>query len=159
VASALAATLAPGGKRILLIDADAGRAELTALLSPPEAVRPWWQVPMDEMASAVLAVDGAAGIELLPAAPVNDRQVVVETLHDTLPPVVRWARERADVVVIVGAALGDHAELASALNVVDDILVVTRLRSTPVAAVERLGERLRLRGCSPSGHVLLEHRA
>jgi succinoglycan biosynthesis transport protein ExoP len=152
----LASSLALAGRRVILIDADLRRPALASALgvrtkkgvvsvlienvSLRDALTP---VPSHGNNLALLAADYEGDwIADLFSIPAANR-------------LVEDAKELADYVIIDSPPLTEVVDALPMARMVDDVLVVVRLDSSPLAKITQLGELLAESGIKPAGFTVV----
>ena len=151
VAANLALALVEGGKRVVLVDLDVRKPELSEALNKarngggPEGEGdgtgdgPFISSARDPR------------IRLLPAAVGGSRESLMRRVTALIPEAMRVA----DYVVIDSSPLGEVSDALPVASYVDDVLVVARLRHTDRSSLQVTRDLLQRSGVVPRGLVLV----
>jgi Mrp family chromosome partitioning ATPase len=151
VAANLALALIEAGKRVVLVDLDVRKPELSQALSdasngggPDGRGVAWADGP-------IIASARDPRIRLLPAALGGSRESLMRRFSALLPE----ALQLADYVVIDSSPLGEVSDALPAASLVDDVLVVARLRHTDRSSLQVTRDLLQRSGVVARGLVLV----
>ena len=144
VAANLALGLAEAGRRVVLVDLDVRKPELS-----------------ESMGHGGDGHDGSHGpivqslrhprIQLLPATPGGSRQSLGHRVSKLLPEALRLA----DYVIIDSSPLGEVTDALPVATQVDDVIMVVRLRHSQRASLQVARDLLQRSGVTPRGLVLV----
>lgn len=151
VAANLALALVEAGKRVVLVDLDVRKPELSKALTEARN-------GADPDGRGLAAGDGPIiasardpRIHLLPAALGGSRESLMRRFSTLLPE----AKRIADYVVIDSSPLGEVSDALPVAPLVDDVLVVARLRHTDRSSLQVTRDLLQRSGVVPRGLVLV----
>lgn len=152
----LAITLASGGLRVILVDADLRRPMIASVfgVSPASGgVRELFNRGATPSEIAIPAPNFDGDLRLVLASPNNDGGV--DLLDARRVEAFLGALEHAaDVVILDSPAVTDVADALSLADRVDSVLIVTRLGQTRRDRLNELRQALAQRGVVPSGLVV-----
>jgi len=149
VAANLALALVEAGKRVVLVDLDVRKPELSeALAEARNGDEPHGRGdgPAD---GPIISSDPR--IRLLPAAVGGSRESLMTRVSALLPEAIRVS----DYVVIDSSPLGEVSDALPVASYVDDVLVVARLRHTNRASLQVARDLLQRSGVVARGLVLV----
>lgn len=168
-AVAFAVSLADTGARVILIDTDVRRMPIRAgletddveaeVLTRTRARRtPSTTVEVKPSLRPLLRrVMGHPNLQLLDAMDVGFNSTDVHS-RERLTDLVRAAAREADYVILDTPPVGVVSDALTLLDVVDDVLVVARIRSTKRLHVEVARDLLARAGVQPRGYLVIGER-
>ncbi len=151
VAAALSAAYAEAGQRVLLMDLDLRKPELSELLGVQGLA--FEDDDLEDMRFATVLVPRLPNVRLLRVSRANLRDF--ERLIAQLPALLTRARERADVVIVDVAPIGEVGEALRIGPFCDQILMVARPRHTDRRRLSLARDLLERAGLRPAGLVLI----
>lgn len=155
VAANLALALVEAGKRVVLVDLDVRKPELSEALSKarngggPEGQGDGTGGGTGD--GPIISSARDPRIRLLPAAVGGSRESLMRRLTALIPEAMR----SADYVVIDSSPLGEVSDALPVASYVDDVLVVARLRHTDRSSLQVTRDLLQRSGVVPRGLVLV----
>jgi Mrp family chromosome partitioning ATPase len=156
VAVDFARSLQADGASVVLINADPRDSAVRAALdlAPPE------EVPLAAVASggSLERLDSVPGADSIWFADVGDaaqEDKGINWLRDRVAKLVEKGRATADYVVIDTPPLRHVSDTLTLLNLVDDVIVVVRLRATRRLDVDQSSDLLARAGVAPSGVIVV----
>jgi Mrp family chromosome partitioning ATPase len=81
--------------------------------------------------------------------------LLVEMLHERIPPLLADARAAADIIVVDTPPLGEFSDALRIASEVDDVIVVTRPRHTNRRSFEVMRDLLERTGHVPAGMIVV----
>jgi succinoglycan biosynthesis transport protein ExoP len=151
----LAATIAAGGRRVILVEADLQRPSLATALGihAPQGVA---EVLMGDISfeDALVVVEGTSdNLSVLLAGRYGS---LVDGLLTAANRLVEPAKELADYVIFDTPPATDVSDILPLSQHVDDVLIVSRLGHSRIDQLVNLGEVLSRQGVSPTGLVIVD---
>lgn len=152
----LALTLAVGGRRAILIEADLQRPSLAAALGV-DASYGVAEVLMGDVSleDALVSPEGT-GEDLKVLLAGRSYGSLVDGLLTAAGRLVEPAKELADYVIFDTPPVTDVSDILPLSRYVDDVLIVSRLGHSRVDKLVNLGEVLSRQGVSPTGLVIVD---
>jgi succinoglycan biosynthesis transport protein ExoP len=152
----LALTLAAGGQRVILVEADLQRPSLAGALGvdAPQGVA---EVLMGDISlEDALVTPKGTGDELRVLLAGRSYGSMVDGLLTAAGRLVEPAKELADYVIFDTPPVTDVSDILPLSRHVDDVLIVSRLGHSRVDQLVNLGEVLSRQGVSPTGLVIVD---
>jgi Mrp family chromosome partitioning ATPase len=165
-ALAFGAALADTGARVILIDTDV--RGMQARNAPRPAATPAVARPFPQSASGdrerplsvrglLYPLEGHGNLQLLDASEIGFDSVDRRS-RGRLAESIRAAAQEADYVIVDTPPLGVVSDALTLVELVDDVLVVVRLRSTKRIHAEITRDLLVRAGVSPAGYLVIGER-
>lgn len=151
VAANLALALVEAGKRVVLVDLDVRKPELSEALSDARNGSGPHAGGDGTAAGPIISFARDPRIRLLPAALGASRESLMRRVSALVPEAMRTA----DYVVIDSSPLGEVSDALPVASYVDDVLVVARLRHTDRSSLQVTRDLLQRSGVVPRGLVLV----
>jgi tyrosine-protein kinase len=153
----LAASLAAAGHRVVLMDFDLRKPDVSrALGMTSEHALTHLIEPHTTLADLVQPAPGFPSLSVLATSAARPGDyALVEALARRLPELLAEARQSADYVVIDTAPLGEVSDALRFADQADDILFVARMGKTRRRNLEMVRELLDRSGKVPRGFVLI----
>lgn len=151
VAANLALALVEAGKRVVLVDLDVRKPELSKALTEARNGADPGGRGLDAADGPIIASARDPRIHLLPAALGGSRESLMRRFSTILPE----AKRMADYVIIDSSPLGEVSDALPVAPLVDDVLVVARLRHTDRSSLQVTRDLLQRSGVVPRGLVLV----
>jgi succinoglycan biosynthesis transport protein ExoP len=152
----LAATIAAGGRRVILVEADLQRPSLGAALGvdEPQGVA---EVLMGDLSlEDALVTPKGTGENLKVLLAGRSYGSLVDGLLTAASRLIEPAKELADYVIFDTPPVTDVSDVLPLSQHVDDVLVVSRLGHSRVDQLVNMGEVLSRQGVRPTGLVIVD---
>lgn len=150
----LAREIAESGANVILVDADLRKPDQASILG----VEPIADLPTalesDHRMSFLREVPGLPSVKLLATWP-DERFDTLDRVARGLVEFLDEALENADYVIIDTPPLGEVTDVLRFANVVDDILLVSRLGNTTLGTAQVTRELLDRVDRPPTGHLVI----
>jgi capsular exopolysaccharide synthesis family protein len=157
----LAETLASGGDRVLLLDLDLRKPDVSRALGikeQPEGLRSLLgnEVALEDL---LITAPSLPTLSVLPTATADGDGDSIEAVNRMLPALLEQARGMADWVVVDTAPLGEVSDALQIAPHAEEILIVTRPGNTIRTNFEVMRDLLeRAPGVEPSGLLVITER-